>query len=49
MRIPSIVVTMAEDGGDPELDLDDDPERAASIDTSRVPILVSVSQVACLP
>ena len=36
---------MGEDGEEPELDLDDDPEQAASIDTSRVPLIITVTQV----
>lgn len=45
LRIPHIDVTMGEGGEDPELDLDDDPERAIALDTSQVPLLVTVTQV----
>ena len=48
LRIPHLDVSMGEEGDDPELDLDDNPELAASLDTSRVPVIVTVSQVRAL-
>lgn len=48
LRIPKIDVTMGEEGDDPDLDLDDNPELAASLDTSRVPIIVTITQVQTL-
>ena len=48
LRIPHLDVSMGEEGEDPELDLDDNPELAASLDTSRVPVIVTVSQVGAL-
>ena len=48
LRIPHLDVSMGEEGDDPELDLDDNPELAASLDTSRVPVIVTVSQVGAL-
>lgn len=48
-RIPHIEVSMGEEGEEPELDLDDDPLKAAALDTSRVPIIVSIAQVDVSP
>ena len=45
LRIPKIEVTMAEEDEEPELGLDDDPELATSLDTSRVPVIVTLAQV----
>ncbi len=36
---------MGEEGDEPELELVDDPELEGSMDTSRVPVIVTVSQV----
>ncbi|KAK9842517.1 hypothetical protein WJX81_003919 [Elliptochloris bilobata] len=44
-RIPLVEVTQADEDGDAELELDDDPTHAARLDTARVPVLVTVSQV----
>lgn len=44
LRIPKIEVNMTEEGDEPELDLDDDPESAASLNTSRIPIILTVNQ-----
>jgi len=44
LRIPRMEVTMGEDGEEPDLELDDDPELAASLDTTRVPLILTISQ-----
>lgn len=45
LRIPRMEVNMGEDGDEPDLELDDDPQQAASLDTTRVPLIITVSQV----
>lgn len=49
LRIPRMEVTMGEDGEEPDLELDDDPELAASLDTTRVPLILTISQVLLQP
>ena len=44
-RIPHIELTMAEDGEEPELELDDDMSNSVALDLQRLPLIVSVSQV----
>lgn len=44
LRIPRMEVNMGEDGDEPELELDDDPEQASSLDITRLPLIITVSQ-----
>lgn len=45
MPIPHVEVTYEEGSTVPELEVDDDPERCLKLDTSDVPVTVSVGQV----
>ena len=45
MRIPAVEVAAAEDGEEPELDVDDDPNNSVRLDCSQLPVVVTVSQV----
>lgn len=36
---------MGEEGDEPELELVDDPEQETAMDTSRVPVIITISQV----
>lgn len=47
MSIPAVEVSAAEGNDEPELEVSDDPSSAVKLDTSRVPILLTISQV-CL-
>ena len=44
LRIPRMEVSMGEDGEEPDLQLHDDPQAAASLDTARVPLILTVAQ-----
>ena len=44
-RIPAVEVAAAEDGEEPELDVDDDPNNSVRLDCSQLPAVVTVSQV----
>ena len=44
LRIPRMEVSMGEDGEEPDLELDDDPQAAASLDTTRIPLILTVAQ-----
>jgi exosome complex component RRP42 len=44
-RIPKVEIVADEEGGEAEIELDDDPESAVPVDTTRVPLVVTVSQV----
>ncbi len=44
-RIPAVEVAAAEDGEEPELDVDDDPNNSVRLDCSQLPMVVTVSQV----
>ena len=48
LRISKLDITMGEEGVEPELELVDDPEQETTMDTSRVPVIVTVSQVCCV-
>ena len=49
-RIPLVEVGATENPDEePELELDDDPAHATQLDTSNVPVIVTVSQVGPLP
>ena len=48
MSIPAVEVSAAEGNDEPELEVSDDPSSAVKLDTSKVPILLTVSQ-ACMP
>lgn len=41
----SMIETDRDEGGEPELDVDDDPEKAMHLDVSDVPVLVTVAHV----
>lgn len=45
LTIPKLDISMAEEGDEPELELVDDPDLETSMDTSRVPVIISISQV----
>ena len=46
LRIPQVEISPTDDPEDePEIELDDDPEHAAALDTSKIPLLVTVAQV----
>lgn len=45
MSIPAVEVSAAEGSEEPELEVSDDPSTAVKLDTSRVPILLTISQV----
>ena len=44
-RIPKVDIVADEEGGEAEIELDDDPESAVPVDTTRVPLVITVSQV----
>lgn len=48
MSIPAVEVQAAEGSDEPELEVSDDPSSAVKLDTSQVPILLTVSQVSQL-
>ena len=48
MSIPAVEVQAAEGNDEPELEVSDDPSSAVKLDTSQVPILLTVSQVSQL-
>jgi hypothetical protein len=43
--VPQVTVAEAEEGEEPELQLDDDPEQSFHIDTDGCPLLVTVGKV----
>ena len=45
MSIPAVEVQAAEGNDEPELEVSDDPSSAVKLDTTQVPILLTVSQV----
>lgn len=45
MPIPHVDVTYEEGSAIPEIEVDDDPERCLKLDTSLVPVTISVGQV----
>ena len=46
VRLPQVQITEGAATDDPpEIELDDDPDVAASLDTSGVPLLITVDQV----
>ena len=48
VRLPQVQITEGAGADDPpEIELDDDPEVAAALDTSNVPLLITVAQVRC--
>ena len=48
LRIPRVEISPTDDPEDePEIDLDDDPEHATALDTSKLPLVVTVAQVRC--
>lgn len=44
MSIPAVEVSAAEGNDEPELEVSDDPSSAVKLDTSKVPILLTISQ-----
>ena len=45
-KVPAVEVLYAEDGGgEPELELDDDPAACLRLDTAAVPVILTLSKV----
>ena len=45
LRISKLDITMGEEGDEPEMELVDDPEQETALDSSRVPVIITVLQV----
>lgn len=50
LRIPQVQISPTDDPTEaPEIELDDDPEHSTALDTSRVPLVVSLSTALVRP
>ena len=50
LRIPRVDISPSDDPEDePEIELDDNPEHATTLDTSRLPLVVTVAEVRHAP